>query len=97
MKERFVIGCAIAKCNAPQARKGKPRKYNPSCTNVQHFYEKALLNEYNKRKNEYIHVRTTEELLLYFPLFDQNELSDFVCRTAGDVCLKTQVEEITEE
>lgn len=72
--------------DAQSKPKGKPRKYNPNCITAQQFFEKALFNEYGKRRNEYIPIRTTEEFLLYFPLIDQFKLSDFVYRTMGDVC-----------
>ncbi len=72
--------------NTQTKQKGKPRKYNPNCTTAQHFFEKALLNEYFKRRDKNIPIRSTEEFLLYFPLMDQFDLSDFVYRTMGDVC-----------
>lgn len=67
-------------------RRGRPRKYNPECTEAQQFIDKALYNEYLQRREEYMYARPMEEFLLYYPLFNQSDLADFVYRTMGDTC-----------
>ncbi|MBR4289370.1 MAG: hypothetical protein IKT52_01870 [Oscillospiraceae bacterium] len=68
---------------------GRTSKRMPMCNDAQQFAKKVIYNEWSRymdKPDEDAPIKTLREFLLYLPLFDLNELSEFVYRTMGDVC-----------
>ena len=68
---------------------GRKDNNAPTCKTAQQFARKVIYNEWRRRMDEPDEdapIQTMRDFVLYLPLFDLTELSDFVYRTMGDVC-----------